>query len=189
LAGDAVADSGIFFSVTLRKDHRMEHRNNGFDVAVLNEIRDLLIGREESIAVAESVTAGHLQVAFSLAENAMEFFQGGLTAYNVGQKARHLHVDPIHAIACDSVSEKVAAQMAQQVAVLFGADWGIAITGYATPVPEKNIHELFACFAISFQGRCVFNCTVTAGNGKQEHIRYFYTNEVLKHLLNEIKAR
>lgn len=162
--------------------------NNYFDKVVLKGIRDLLIDRKESIAVAESVTAGHLQVALSLAEDAMEFFQGGITAYNVGQKTKHLHVDPIHALSCDSVSEKVAAQMALHAGYLFGSDWGISVTGYASPMPEKNIHELFACYAIAFRGNCLFNQTVMAGQGTPEHIRYFYTNQVLKHLLDTLQA-
>lgn len=50
---------------------------------VRDHIKTILIERKQTVAVAESVTAGLLQVRLSLAENAREFFQGGITAYNV----------------------------------------------------------------------------------------------------------
>src|SRR5688500_10162567 len=131
---------------------------------LLNHIKTILLEKKQTVAVAESVTAGHLQVMLSLAENAQEFFQGGITTYNLGQKSRHLHVDPIHAISCNCVSERVAAQMANHVASLFMSDWGIAITGYASPVPEKNIQQLFACYAFYFRGVKMAVQTITAEN-------------------------
>ncbi len=33
---------------------------------IINAIKDILVDKEETIAVAESVTAGHLQAAFSV---------------------------------------------------------------------------------------------------------------------------
>ena len=68
----------------------------------------LLIKKKNTIAVAESVTAGNLQAVFSLAKDATAFFQGGITAYNIGQKCRHLLVEPTHAInatACLKLSQ------------------------------------------------------------------------------------
>ncbi len=66
-----------------------------FDLKKLKKIHDTLARKKETIAVAESVTAGLLQVALAQAENASEFFQGGITVYNLGQKFRHLGVEPI----------------------------------------------------------------------------------------------
>lgn len=116
----------------------------------LQQIRDRLIARSESVAVAESVTAGLVQCALSQAKDASCFFQGGITAYNLGQKARHLQVDPVHASACDCVSEKVSAQMARAVAGNFSADWGISVTGYAAST--KEIPEPYAIYSISYRG-------------------------------------
>src|SRR5690242_7796876 len=61
---------------------------------VLQNIADALVNRGETIALAESVTSGLLMVEMSLAKNATSFFQGGITAYNIGQKTRQLSVDP-----------------------------------------------------------------------------------------------
>ena len=48
-----------------------------YDEQVIQSIMKILLQRRQTIAVAESVTAGHLQVALASAENASQFFQGG----------------------------------------------------------------------------------------------------------------
>jgi nicotinamide-nucleotide amidase len=119
----------------------------------INTIKNRLIGSGQTVAAAESVTSGHLQAALSLAENARQFYQGGITAYNLGQKTRHLMIEPIHALDCDCVSERVAAQMALEIARLFSANYGLSVTGYAAEVPEKNILRPFAFFSICRDGK------------------------------------
>ena len=79
-----------------------------FDKQTLQAVADHLSRHHQTIAVAESVTAGFLQAALASAENASTFFQGGITAYNIHQKYAHLHVDLPHAIVCNCVSGQVA---------------------------------------------------------------------------------
>lgn len=161
----------------------MSNKEHPLGLIIPDQIGEQLLRNEHTVAVAESVTAGHLQEALSLAANAMNFFQGGITTYNLGQKSRHLHVEPVHALSCNCVSEKVAAQMAQQVASLFSSDWGIGITGYASPVPEKNIHKLFACYSIYFRGAEKTTQTISVEKNTPLYVRIEYTNAVLKHFL------
>ena len=87
------------------------------------KLRNYFINHCQSIAVAESVTSGNLQAIFSQVKDAAKFFQGGITTYNIGQKYKHLNVDPIHAIACDCVSLQVAENMSLNVCKLFNSDW------------------------------------------------------------------
>jgi len=153
----------------------------------LSDIGKTLLATHQTIAVAESVTAGHLQVALSLAENAINFFQGGITTYNIGQKARHLHIEPIHAQTCNCVSEKVAMEMAVNVCHLFLSDWGIAITGYASPVPEQNIKELFAIYAICNKTTIVSHGTIKPeDDGDPVSVRHQYVNKLLEIFKNTI---
>lgn len=150
-----------------------------YDDKTIFEIKNILLEKNHTIAVAESVTAGHLQVAFASAENASQFFQGGITAYNLGQKARHLKIEPIHAERCNCVSEKIAMTMAHEVTVLFSSDWGIAITGYAAPMPECSIVELFAHYAISFRRTLAKVETIHAINEHPMNVQAFYVNRIL----------
>ena len=73
--------------------------------------------------------------------------------------------------------------MATEVSLLFNCNWGIGITGYASTVPEKNIEELFACFAIS-RDREVLECkTISAEIKEPLVVRQYYTSYVLGRLL------
>ena len=119
-----------------------------YNYRVIENIKAILIAEKLTLSVAESVTSGHLQAAFSSAKDASKFFQGGITAYNAGQKCRHLNIEPIAALENNCVTEKVACEMAAKVNKLFISDFGISITGYAARMPEQGVNSLFAFFAI-----------------------------------------
>jgi len=148
----------------------------------LNRIRDILIRRGETLAVAESVTSGILQTAFASVTDASMFFQGGITAYNLGQKSRHLHINSIHAETCNSVSDKVAMEMAAGVSTLFSSDWGIGVTGYATKDPEIEMDQPFAHFAIVHKGQIKKTVCIQHPETNHQLIPYYFANEIIKTL-------
>lgn len=114
------------------------------------ELKDLLLREPKwMLAAAESVTCGSVQAAIGALTGASQFFAGGITAYNLNQKARHLGVDPSIAEPVNCVSEEVASQMARGACRLFGSDVAVATTGYAEPVPELGIAEPFAWWAVA----------------------------------------
>ena len=159
-----------------------------FDRKLINDIRDKLIAKEQTVAVAESVTSGQLQVALSMADQAMEFYQGGITAYNIGQKAKHLHIDPIHALSCDCVSQKIAQQLADNVCPMFSSDWGLGITGYASKVPEQGINDLFAYYAISYRGKTMRQGKIDAAAQEDPlEVRFYFTNQLLSFFNQTLK--
>jgi nicotinamide-nucleotide amidase len=153
-----------------------------FDKKLIDEIGEKLKNKNQSIALAESVTGGLLQAAFSNAKEASFFFQGGITAYNIGQKYRHLLVEPLHAIECNCVSQKVSEQMSINVCNLFLSDYGIGITGYAAKMPEKNINELFAYYAISLNNKIVDHGKITTDAEEGLPAQLIYVNTVLEKL-------
>ena len=131
----------------------------------LELISAYLTDQKESIAIAESVTAGLLTNAFSRSLNATRFLQGGITVYNLGQKTRHLQVNPIHAEETNSVSPEIAVQMAAEVSRYFCCQWGIGITGYAAPVPALKIKTCFAYYAV------LRNATVFSSGRIETHLK------------------
>ena len=157
-----------------------------FEQKLVNTIKDILREKEETIAVAESVTAGLLQLALASATDAGHYFHGGITAYNLGQKYRHLLIDPIYAQSCNCVSERVASDMALNVCQLFRSDWGIGITGYSTPVPESG-NKLFAYYALSCKGRVVIADKVTVKVDDPLSAQVFYVNHLLQHFLHYLQ--
>jgi PncC family amidohydrolase len=152
-----------------------------FNRESVEKVRKPLLERRQTIAVAESVTAGLLQAALASAEEASKVFQGGITVYNIGQKCRHLAIDPIHAADCNCVSAKMATDMATSVAKLFTAHWGIGITGYATPVPESG-NQIFAHFSIALNGEEKLSRRIEGGDRIALDAQLHYIEEVLRAL-------
>jgi nicotinamide-nucleotide amidase len=124
----------------------------------MDELKALLLrAPRRTLAVAESITCGHLQARIGAVSGASEFFLGGITAYTIDEKMRHLGVDRATAEAVNSVSATVAEQMARGACVLFGSDFALATTGYAEPFDlaqgkpsaEREIAAPFAWWALA----------------------------------------
>ncbi|RYD59485.1 MAG: CinA family protein [Sphingobacteriales bacterium] len=158
-----------------------------FDDKKISQVKDHLKRKHETIAVAESVTSGLLQAALGSAEMATDFYQGGLTAYNIGQKCRHLHVDPIEALKCNCVSKKMAGGMALGICQTFTSDWGIGITGYATPVPESG-DDLYAFMAIAYKGEVVLEQKLSGKKTDDAlQVQLGYVDDILNALLQSLE--
>ena len=116
----------------------------------MSELKDLMLRAPRwTLAVAESITCGRVQARVGLISGASEFFLGGITAYTLDQKVRHLGVDRAVAAACDCVSAEVAEQMACGVGAMFGSDFGLATTGYAEPSAPRGVVQPFAWWALA----------------------------------------
>jgi nicotinamide-nucleotide amidase len=150
-----------------------------FNSKLIDRIKENLIGRNEKLSVAESVTAGFLQAAMASAEMALKFFEGGITTYNINQKVMHLGIDKKKGEECNCVSEQTANEMALGVCELFGTEWGIAITGYATSVPESDF-KLFAWFSICCKGKIILAEKIDLKNQKAEDAQLEYVNIIIE---------
>jgi nicotinamide-nucleotide amidase len=116
----------------------------------VSELKGLLLrGPRLTLAVAESVTSGRLQARLGATSGASDYFLGGITAYSLEEKVRHLGVDRGHAEADHCVSARVAEQMARGACILFGSDLGASTTGYAEPSPALNVATPFAWWAVA----------------------------------------
>ncbi|MEO6244857.1 MAG: CinA family protein [Opitutaceae bacterium] len=105
-----------------------------------------------TLAVAESVTCGRVQARVGEIAGASIFFLGGITAYSLEQKVRHLRVNRAAAKKMNCVSAEIAEQMARGVCGLFGSDLGVATTGYAEPSRNDGAVEPYAWWAIAQRG-------------------------------------
>jgi len=106
-----------------------------------------------TLAAAESLTCGQVQALVGTISGASSFFVGGITAYTLDQKVRHLGVDRASARRVNSVSAEVAEQMARGACVLFGSDLAVATTGYAEPAAEESVRDPFAWWGLAHR-RC-----------------------------------
>lgn len=106
----------------------------------------MLQPKRRTLAVAESLTCGRVQALIGAISGASEFFLGGITAYSLDQKVKHLGVDRTVAEPVKSVSAVVAEQMARGVCALFGSELGLATTGYAEAA--AGVTQPFAWWAL-----------------------------------------
>jgi nicotinamide-nucleotide amidase len=119
----------------------------------MSELRDLMQRAPDlRIAVAESITCGHLQARIGSISGASRFFLGGITTYSLEQKIRHLGVRRDIAEPVNCVSEEVARAMARGACELFGCELALATTGYAEPSVEWNVPQPFAWWALARRG-------------------------------------
>ena len=97
--------------------------------------------RGETVAIAESLTAGGVGHAITQIPGASSVFLGGVIAYTSEVKVNFLGVSQQTIDAHTVVSEEVANEMAVGVLKKFGSTWAIATTGIAGPGDYMGIRE------------------------------------------------
>ncbi|MEB3284461.1 MAG: competence/damage-inducible protein A [Candidatus Sericytochromatia bacterium] len=95
-------------------------------------VGELLKGLGHTVATAESCTGGLIASRLTDISGSSAYVKGGVVAYQTETKVRLLDVEPRVIEQQGVVSEAVARAMAQKIRALFGADWGVGITGWAS---------------------------------------------------------
>jgi nicotinamide-nucleotide amidase len=94
---------------------------------------DLLRSDDRTLAVAETATGGLLANSFTDIAGASKFFAGGCVCYSNESKMQLLDVPEDILMQHGAVSAENAVAMAAGAAERLGADYGLAITGFAGP--------------------------------------------------------
>lgn len=101
-------------------------------------VSDLLRQHGRTLAVAESCTGGLLANSFTDVCGASKFFLGGIVSYSNDAKTLLLDCPECLLSQHGAVSAECAVAMACGVAEQLGADYGLAVTGYAGPTAEPD---------------------------------------------------
>jgi nicotinamide-nucleotide amidase len=97
------------------------------------EAHDLLLGRGETVGVAESLPGGLTSAALTALPGASLTFRGGLVVYATDLKALIADV-PLELLETrGAVDPLVAAALASGARRRLGATWGLGLTGVAGP--------------------------------------------------------
>lgn len=105
-------------------------------------VGQLLLQRQETIAVAESCTGGGIGQRLTAVSGSSGYFMGSLVAYANSIKVDLLNVKSETLDMHGSVSAEVAKEMAVGVRSQFNSTWGLSATGIAGPgggTPEKPV--------------------------------------------------
>jgi len=100
---------------------------------------DLLKARNQTVATAESLTAGLLCATIVDTPGASAVVRGGLIVYATELKHELAGVDQQLLDEHGAVHPDVAIQLAEGARERCGADWGIGLTGVAGPDPQDGV--------------------------------------------------
>ncbi len=145
----------------------------------LNTIKEFCLHRKTTISVAESASSGMLQDIFGSAEGASLFFEGGITTYTCEQKMEHLLIPYSECSPCNGVSEQIAKQMSTEVCNLFMSDIGMSITGYASPIPEKDIYDLYAYASITVNHEVIYIEKILSNESNPNDVKYDFCHQLI----------
>lgn len=111
----------------------------GIDAEQLEDVVLRLLGAAgQTVATAESATAGDIAARLGLVPGASHGLLGGMVVYDTDAKQQVLGVDQALLDEHGPVSEAVTRELARLARERFGADWGIGVTGAAGPEPQNG---------------------------------------------------
>ena len=94
-------------------------------------VGQLLRDRHETLATAESCTAGLIASRITDIAGSSDYFLGGAVVYSVAEKVRQLGLDPAFVEQHGHVSPEVSVAIAERVRERSGATWALGVTGFA----------------------------------------------------------
>lgn len=160
----------------------MSHR-----LLAATSVLSLLVRRGETVAVAESLTAGLIGAALTAPSGASTAFVGGVLSYATELKRRLLGVPADLLDREGAVHPDVAAAMAEGVRELTGASYGLAATGVAGPEPQDGKPVGTVHLAVSGPDGRVWHRDLHLA-GTREEIRQSTVKEAVDLLLGVLES-
>jgi nicotinamide-nucleotide amidase len=111
----------------------------GVSPAMATEVITALRDRAETVATAESLTAGLVCAALTCVPGSSAVVRGGLVVYATELKARLAGVDAGLLAEHGAVHPAVAEQLAEGARRTCAATWGLGLTGVAGPDPQDGV--------------------------------------------------
>ena len=162
----------------------------GIDVGNL-QTAAVRILREKGLhaAAAESCTGGLVAKRLTAVRGASAVFECGVCTYSNRMKAQILHVKEETLQKFSAVSPEVAAEMAEGVCALSGADIGVSVTGNAGPEPSegKPVGMVFVgAHSKNYKAVIPLNIRRTDEDAR-EYIRYLASSQALYQIIEASK--
>jgi nicotinamide-nucleotide amidase len=138
----------------------------GMPAGVLEDLVRALKERQETVATAESLTAGLLCAAITSVPGSSAVVRGGFIVYATDLKWGLAGVDPVLLRTRGAVDPEVAVQLATGARDRCGATWGLGLTGVAGPDPQDGVEP--GTVHIGLAGSSVDVATITVAGDRHE---------------------
>ncbi|MDN3506985.1 MAG: CinA family protein [Simkaniaceae bacterium] len=127
----------------------------------LEKIHQTLIEKNQTLALAESCSGGHLSAEFVSLPDASKYLLGSLVTYSNALKEKILKVSAETLRTSGAVSREVANEMWIGLMKLTEADYGITTTGIAGPTggtEEKPVGTVFIALGAKGKKPHIIEC-------------------------------
>jgi nicotinamide-nucleotide amidase len=164
-------------------------------MAIEDRVGEVLRGRDDFVAAAESCTGGLVGSRLTDAAGASDYFERAYVTYSNDAKLEELGVPREDLDASGAVSEPVAAAMARGARDAAGVSWGVATTGIAGPsggTDEKPVGTVFIGVAHGAPwGTGESRCTVERYefDGTRTEIKRTIAHRALADLVDAVERR
>jgi nicotinamide-nucleotide amidase len=115
----------------------------------VTEVVGLLKARGETVATAESLTAGLVTSALTTVPGSSAVVRGGLVVYATDLKGALAGVAPELLAQYGAVHPDVATALAVGARRACAADWGVGLTGVAGPDPQDGVSPGTVYFSLA----------------------------------------
>ena len=111
---------------------------DGEQQVLANEIAELLIAREETVAVAEATGSGLISAALLWVPGASRYYAGGGVVYTLNSRIALAGVPPETLEHYRGTTPEMITTLAESMRERLGADWCIAESGLAGPTSGRS---------------------------------------------------
>lgn len=142
------------------------------------------------VATAESCTGGYVSKRLTDVEGSSAVFECGICSYSNRVKECLLGVSAETLNKFGAVSKEVAAEMAQSIRRISGAEIGISVTGNAGPQASegKNVGTVFVAVDSDYYKEVLPLSILRQDDDSREYIRYLASSHALHLILKAVKA-
>lgn len=160
---------------------------NIFNQSVLSAIGQKLIAENKTVSVAEEVTAGFLQLAFSQIENSSLFFKGGITVVNIEDAAAKLGLKGKTNRSCPELIQEIVEMAALKVSDIFKSDWAIGAAGFVVPKRGSGF-KLFVDYTLCYDHQIMLTDRFEIENGTEiSAAKVSFAEHILDHFKRTIE--
>ncbi|KPH14814.1 CinA family protein [Chryseobacterium sp. ERMR1:04] len=159
---------------------------------LLEEINKHFMSCDQTISIAESVTSGAIQLAFSEMTNSKLFYKGGITLHTPDKIVKLLKLDISEIKNSNCVSCFISDKMGLYAFKMFESDWCIATSRYCIP-QRHSVFEIYTYYSILYKGMVVFSdkLELCYNDNKLDSldVKLYYTEQILQKLLEQIQLK